>query len=395
MTASQKTHEIRNPERVASPSLAGHRYGFWCVVSEWIRLTPSSHLVVEGNEDADLVETVAGRLRHTEVQYRKHSSSFGPGNKMVYETLAHFIDAWRRHSSNGHEFRGVLHTTAAFVDGRATPLGNWIRGGDAAAAHQQLFNLLKKQNVAPDLIAAVSTLPAFQTFASTIVWRTACEHEVLVQERIEEQLRQLVPDLDARLAARTLVDEVARRASLNLTQDRVLTIESLWRCLNRATINALAQGTRAREVRWLAASTKIGQARCACVLVGDITWLQDICATASSWGPLRSLDASLIGAAADFVCYAAVFSDDVTSRNCRRVVMHQATASSSLEDLDRATGLPAEAGTVVAQAIAERCIAFQLSGNTAEVAPFITKLRWLRLSDGRILTAKELLGGRF
>lgn len=392
MGAQSMSHEIRNPERVASPSLAGHRYGFWCIVSEWLGLQHSSQLVVEGNEDADLVDTNASLTRHTEIQYRKYSSSFGPRNKMVYGTLTHFIEAWRRHTSKGHEFRGILHTTAEFVDRRATPLGTWICGGDATAAHEPLLKLLKKQDVASELIGAISTLPAFQAFASTIVWRTSCECEELVQGRIEAQLRQLVPDLDAHLAARSLVDEVARRASSKVTPDRVLRIEDLWRCLNRVTIDALAQGTRAHAFQWLAASAKIGQFRCACVLVGDISWLQDICATASSWAALRSLDTSLIGADADFVCYAAVFSNDATSRNCRHAVMRQATVSSSLDDMDRAAGLPADAGTIVAHAIALRCIDFEVSRSTSDMAPFITKIRWLRLSDGRVLTAKELLG---
>lgn len=391
MAAQHKSHEIRNPKRVASPSLAGHRFGFWCIVSEWLGLSLSSHLVVEGNEDADLVETTANLTRHTEIQYRKHSSSFGPKNKMVYGTLAHFIDAWCRHKSRGHQFRGVLHTTAEFVDRRSTPLGTWIRGGDATVAHKPLLSLLEEHDVAHELIDAISTLPTFQAFASTIVWRTGREDEERVQRRIEAQLRQLVPDLDAHLAARTLVDEVARRASSSLTEDRLLTMESLWRCLNRATIDALAQGRRAHAVQWLTASAKIGQFRCACVLVGDISWLQDICATASSWATLLSSDASLIGAEADFVCYAAVVSGDVTSRNARRAVMRQATVSSALDDVNRATGLPADAGTNVASQIAQRCIAFQVSRNPSDIAPFITKIRWLRLQDGRILTANDLL----
>jgi hypothetical protein len=64
-------HTSRNPSHVASPSIAGHRYAFLVTANRWLELSGNDSLEVEGNEDIDVVTTLAGQLHVREVQVKR------------------------------------------------------------------------------------------------------------------------------------------------------------------------------------------------------------------------------------------------------------------------------------------------------------------------------------
>ena len=120
-------HSVRNSRRVASASIAGHTFGFVCIAHQLLDLSADDYLVVEGNEDLDIVN---GRSppTHTEIQYKRHGGTFGPANRILYESLSRFLEAWDAHQTLGEGFSGVLWTTAKFAEQRRSSLGAWLLG---------------------------------------------------------------------------------------------------------------------------------------------------------------------------------------------------------------------------------------------------------------------------
>lgn len=387
-------HTIRKPRRVASSSIAGHRYGFVQIAHEWISLKSGAFLVVEANEDVDLVDGASRPEVHTEIQYKHSARSFGPRNQLVYGALAHFLEAWSDHTQQGREFRGVLTTTARFSESRRSEIGAWILGHQVQHALLQkelLILLSSKAQVTKQLLGEISTLPRFVDFAERITWQANSPSLDEELTRLRSRLEKLIPDLDSNIAADRILDAVLRAAGTAQEAARRLTRRSLWEALNDATLEALSRPMPRGDDELVALTSNVvsGRWRATCVLIANRTQVARIGAKSSAWGRPSDDDwLATVGGSVDFVCYVAVSID--SARNCRNAARLQATHA--YRGIGLARDAVAAGARSFAALIADRCIVYEAENRRrAAILPFVAKLRWLRLSAGDVLTARDLL----
>jgi hypothetical protein len=390
-------HKIRNPKYVASASIAGHRYGFVCIARRWLDLEGPDFLVVEGNEDVDLVEHSSGNPVYTEVQYKHVTGTFGPGNKLVHGALARFLQAWSTHRIQKHVFRGVLCTTARFTERRKSQIGSWLCGNreatDLRALQREVTQLLRRStDISPDLLCEISRPDDFLDFMSAVSWQTGRPGTPEEMSRLHESLEQLAADLNAGIATQVVVERVARAATTPSENGRRLTQWMLWECLNDATLDTLAASlVREHLLQAVAGSASSTELRASCLVIGSAEQFARLADTSSRWAASSDQDLAVeAGKALEFVCYVAICNSDRTTKHCSRAVWRQVRFL--YPNIAAAHGQNAVTASRVARAIARRCISYETRGRTPEtIAPFVAKVRWLRLSTGEILTAQTLL----
>lgn len=384
-------YTIRRPERTAAASIGGHRYAFVCAARMWLQLRAQDYIVVEGNEDVDLIAWDGAVAHHTEVQLKRMGKPLGPGNRLIYVTLAHFLNAWIAHQAENRLFTGVLQTTARFSE-RArgnSAVGGWIRTGSAVSSlRRHVTDLLQaKAQVPPEILAHISDDARFGAFASCIRWKTGCsatDEEALLQA----DLRTLAPDLDCTLGSKVLVDRITKAASATVPAQRVLTRKDLWMAISKATLEGLAATTTPHASHYVVGSVRLQHLRATCVLVGDPSRFRS---AESAW--YHTSDADLVAAVGDkvdFTGYVAISSLDRKASSNRDVVLRQMRyASPRIEQARRDSASEMQ---IVAKEIARRCICFEVAGRSkTALGPFVTKIRWLRLSNDEYHTAKTLL----
>ncbi len=387
-------HNIRNPKRSASASIAGHRYAFVCIAQKWLDLDPHSFCVVEGNEDADVVTLRPGRESNSEIQYKHHSKPFGPRNRMVREAIVRFLTAWSTHRAANREFRGVFQTTARFSEQSASAVGNWIHGTppDEQALRLQITKLLRQEDHVPDaLLREIESDDGFRSFINSVVWRTNSPGQQAEYRRLLDRLQLLVPDLDPAVAGKVLVAQIIDVASAPSPEQRTLTYMKFWETVNDATLSEISSTRRgSHSIRPIVDVFSSNNFHAACLLLADSEQIR-VFDQPNGWATLSPSDlATDVYKSLDFACYVAICKKPEGANHCRERVLRQCRfAYPRVRVLRDETGA---AASTVAREVAKRSIEFEMAGCSREpLAPFISKVRWLRLSSGRVLTAGELL----
>lgn len=393
--------KIRNPSRVASPSIAGHRYAFLVTANLWTQLTDGQQLVVEGNEDIDVIDvgSKANRCVH-EVQVKGNSGTFGPKNAIVYHTLLNFLAAWCQHCLDGHAFKATLCTTATFKEVRASPIGEWVRGGtpDLRSLQRQVITLLEKHATRANglNINVIREPSAFARFIECVEWVTDAENAAAQRRALEEALRNRVPDLDPSVAADAVLEAVLAAASGATVEARTLERRMLSQVLNETTIRTLAErAATPQRIEFVIAEAVTPSARACCLIAVALRDFEPSASRANnSWG--RASDGDLLAVLApdlDFVAYVAVARTANQDNTCHASVVRQARYAYPLaKPTTRVNRRAQQLAKRFAHQIAQRCIDYDVGGQSlTTLRPFITKLRWLKTSSGNVLTASELL----
>jgi hypothetical protein len=202
----------------------------------------------------------------------------------------------------------------------------------------------------------------------------------------------LVPDLDANLAVHIVLEAIVEAASAAQADDRKLTRRTLWEHFNDSTLEALAAAQVPDHLQRAITGSASGRGlRACCLIVGDARHFASLEATSKGWTSPNIADLTAhLGSSTDFVCYIAISPQGSSARRSRDAVLRQARFV--YPDIRRPDSQDALVAREVAREMAQRCIAFERRGHDrASIAPFITKVRWLRLSTGQVLTAKALL----
>jgi hypothetical protein len=387
-------HEIRNPKHSASASIAGHRYAFVCIAHRWLDLDQHSYCLVEGNEDADVVALRPGRESHTEIQYKHRIRPFGPRNSLVSDAIFRFLTAWSSHRAANREFHGLFQTTARFTEQRESAIGSWISGNpsDGQALRRQITNLLKEMDGFPDtLLQEIESEEAFQSFINSIAWRTNCPRLPMEYHRLMTRLQLLVPDLAPSVSGRILVGTVADLAGAPAAEHRRLTYQRLWETLNDSTLDAIsATQSHIHSLRPVVDIYSSNGLHAACLLLADSDQVSRFAAP-QGWATLSPSDlATDVAKSLDFVCYVAICKTPERTEHCRERVLRQFRFAYPRVRIIGDASVAAAAK--VAREVAKRSVEFEVANRTtAPLAPFISKIRWLRLSSGQILTARDLL----
>jgi|GEM_PF-6927491 len=382
---ADRTHHIRNPKRVASPSHRGHHYGFICAAREWLNLAGDDYLVVEGNEDVDIVEA---RSRRTEIQYKTAAKPFGAGEKWVMPTVLHFFAGWLDSRRDGEDYRGVLQTPASLRPAkRPTAIADWISGTPPDEA--KLRGAIRKRLAASgDDCATLDGLTSdeFHAFLDVVCWRTGSEDLELESQLLRTKLGELVPDLDRDLALNAVHAAVRDRAMQPNASDRLLDEWFLWETLNRATLQSLSS-----EKRLYGANEAVivwrthGEVRATCLLVATSANPKPSLPSYSPWGhgtkdeqAVRYLEGH------ELVAYVYIGTAERHPSHARGQVLKQARYA--FPNL-RPTHQPSSSILVAAaETAARRCAEYSTTKKRELINRFLTKIRWIRYPDGTLET---------
>ncbi|MDB5557063.1 MAG: hypothetical protein JWL86_7047, partial [Rhizobium sp.] len=120
-------HEIREPGRVAVPSIRGYWYQILHTVRAWLQAGDDRLIVAEGNEDIDhVLLTTPPTVLEEQVKFR--SKTVSQGDEAIEMTALRYLDAFVHHRAWGGGFRGILRTNAAIAAADDTQVGKWILG---------------------------------------------------------------------------------------------------------------------------------------------------------------------------------------------------------------------------------------------------------------------------
>jgi hypothetical protein len=174
-------------------------------------------------------------------------------------------------------------------------------------------------------------------------------------------------------------------------ENRRLTRKLLWKTLNETTLQSLAiNNVGYRKIELVSGRIDEHDVHACCVLAVS---LDDPALRPGFWAPSMGSDLlATFGSTGDFVCYVALSTpatrDNTSYQIARRQARYAYPAASNAGGASPSQRLAEE----VAQSIARRCAQYEQQGRSrSSLSPFITKLRWLRLSTGEILTGRDLV----
>ena len=113
---------IRNPDRVASDTIRGFLSQILVSAICWLSLSDDADLVIEGNEDIDTQVIKNGVITEArEESIKDLADRISARSAAVYETFAHFMEAFHSHHSNGVRCYLVFTTTATRANQSVSP----------------------------------------------------------------------------------------------------------------------------------------------------------------------------------------------------------------------------------------------------------------------------------
>lgn len=131
-------YELREPERVAGPSIEGYWYQILHTAREWLDLDPTTILIAEGNEDLDLTSPLptlsASVPTDIETQIKHRCAPIAQGDSAISMTILRYLVAFAHHHQNSRRFAGVLRTNADIAADASSEIGRWIVGSPVRTA---------------------------------------------------------------------------------------------------------------------------------------------------------------------------------------------------------------------------------------------------------------------
>lgn len=274
-----------------------------------------------------------------------------------------------------------------FQDKRGTAIGNWVLGNltNNTQLHQEVKQLFRNKGYMAEE-KAISDLVDFEKFRAVVQWKTAQPKLDKVTADLKTRLASLIPELDTELAAEAVIAHVATAAAATDVQSQTLTRLSLWKFLNNTTLAGLTANPLGQTGRTLIfGRASVPGAWATCGLVVRTERAQRLESYSSFWAKSPSAEAvARLGNKLEFSCYLAV--SDRAARHSRSSVRKQLRYSEpNLE-----TGKAITSAIEFANDLARRSLEYS-NGNTGALASMLTKVRWLKLPSGHVLTAKDLL----
>jgi hypothetical protein len=130
---------LRNPKRVATPSIRGYFYQFLCTLQRWLDLNENEILWCEGNEDIDLLiasQTVV------EEQIKHLATNLTDASGTITKTLWRFAQGFKDNHSKGLNSIHVFRTTATLntPNPEHQPTYEWLQNQQALS--EELVELI-------------------------------------------------------------------------------------------------------------------------------------------------------------------------------------------------------------------------------------------------------------